>query len=165
MERAIPIDLGIKWTAGAPVPTVLADEDNTYLVFDLCGTDLQGGQTGVITWTGLSAFMFGFPNDEAQHGHRLWRSNGEVPPYYEAVEVVDSTWLAELIETERSHPNAPAQPFASSRHFVLLFHDSTFECIATGYRVERRAESSEAVVAELAKARLIPSHVTLRNAD
>jgi hypothetical protein len=34
------------------------------------------------------------------------------------------------------HPRHRPEHFKSYRHFVLAFHDSTFECIAEGYATE-----------------------------
>src|SRR5262245_19507185 len=94
LEHTVPIDLGIKWSAGAPSPTVLADEHDAYLVFDLGETETGGERTGIVTWRGVLALTFGFPNDETQSGHRLWRGKSEPPPYYGAVEVLGSAWIA-----------------------------------------------------------------------
>ena len=153
-EHTKPLDLGIRWSAGAPAPTGLADETSAYLVFDLPETAEEPLGTGLVTWRRCVAITFGFPNDEAQHGHRLWRGKDDAPPFYSAVEVANSVWIEELRATERVHPLASETPFSDARHFVLLFHDSTFECIADGYEVERRPESAEQVVAELAAARV-----------
>jgi CubicO group peptidase (beta-lactamase class C family) len=168
MEHTISIDLGIEWSAGAPMPTVLADEQATYLVFYLSDTDPGPERSAVITWRDCLAVTSGFPGDETQRGHRLWRGREQHPPYYGAVEVAESAWIADLAAAERTHPLARQAPFAQHRHFVLLFHDSTFECIATGYTVERRRGSAEEVVAELAAGRATQttrSHVTFSDAD
>jgi hypothetical protein len=168
MEHTIPLDLGIEWSAGAPMPTVLSDEQGTYLVFYLSDADPGPEQSAVITWRDCVAVMFGLPGDETQRGHRLWRGKEQHPPLYGAVEVAESAWIADLAAAERTHPLAREAAFAEHRHFVLLFHDSTFECIATGYEVERRRGSAEEVVAELAARRATQdtrSHVTLRDAD
>jgi hypothetical protein len=153
-EHTLQLDLGIHWSAGAPTPTVLADETDVYLVFDLAETEGESSKSGLITWRHCVAMTFGFPNDEAQHGHRLWRGKDEQPPFYAAVEVADSAWIEELRNTERVHPRPSEAPFSEARHFVLFFHDSTFECIAHGYEVERRQESAEDVVAKLANDRV-----------
>jgi hypothetical protein len=34
------------------------------------------------------------------------------------------------------HPDHDPERFRSSKHYVLSFHDSTFECVADGYTVE-----------------------------
>ena len=38
--------------------------------------------------------------------------------------------MSELRAIEAAHPDAPAVPFADSRHFLLTFHDSMVEAIA-----------------------------------
>jgi hypothetical protein len=71
--------------------------------------------------------MFGFPNDEVLHGHRLY---GHGLGWYGLHVVEDSTWIAELARIEPVHDRAPAEPFARSKHYTLGFHDSTLEAVA-----------------------------------
>ncbi len=149
-ESVLPLDLGIGWSAGAPVPVVLAGEEVTYLAFELAAVGGESFQTGLIEWRGCLAFSFGFPNDEVQHGHRLWRGTGAPPPYYGAAEVSGSRWIEDLRATERIHPSAPKDPFAGYRHLVLLFHDSTFECVVRGWVISRHVKSVELVLTDLA---------------
>jgi hypothetical protein len=42
----------------------------------------------------------------------------------------DSPWIAALERRNRVHRLHDPERFASRRHFILPFHDSTFECIA-----------------------------------
>jgi hypothetical protein len=126
------------------------DEEIVHLVFGLAEGADGDPKTGVITWRGCLAVKFGIPNDETQHGHPLWRERTEPPPYYGAVEVIGSPWIAELEAIEQVHVSSRPGLSGSHRHFVLLFHDSTFECVATGFEVSRSPRSPRAVVAELA---------------
>jgi len=36
------------------------------------------------------------------------------------------------------HPRHSDAHFAALRHFVLTFHDATFECVAASYSVSKR---------------------------
>jgi hypothetical protein len=83
------------------------------------------------------------PNDEVLHGHRLY---GAGPGYYQLHEVDNSAWLIELRAIEAVHDHAPRLPFENARHFVLTFHDSTVEAIATDVRlVDSYGTRAEAV--------------------
>jgi hypothetical protein len=77
------------------------------------------------------ASMFGPPNDEAFSGHPL-ASRGLHP--YAAFEVENSSWLAGLISMNSVHPYHDPRSFLKYKHYIFAFHDSTFECIATGFR-------------------------------
>jgi hypothetical protein len=88
------------------------------------------------------AHRFGFPNDETLSGHPLFsatRSSGF------AFEVLYSSWIEALREIElRSFPNATGF-LRDCHHYVLLFHDSMFECIARGFEEAEAGSMSEAL--------------------
>ena len=49
---------------------------------------------------------------------------------------MESSWLRQLERMNAVHRGHDRERFMANRmHFVLSFHDSTFECIANGYRV------------------------------
>jgi hypothetical protein len=81
---------------------------------------------------GCTSVRFGIPNDEAPPGHPL-TPHGLSP--YGAHEVIDSEWLNELRTIERRHPQSQAMPLQTSKHWMLTFHDTTLEAIATGIAV------------------------------
>ncbi len=114
--------------AGAPEPRVEADEREARVTY----YDREGGGRIAITFTGLYALSFGPPNDEAFEAHPL-ADRGLTP--YGAFEVERSSWVRELAEANRVHPDHDASAFGQLRHFVLTFHDSTFECVASGVAV------------------------------
>jgi hypothetical protein len=47
---------------------------------------------------------------------------------YAINEVIDSRWDREL--TRQNRVKFPNTPDSTARHFIVTFHDSTFECIA-----------------------------------
>ncbi|HEV3362660.1 MAG TPA: hypothetical protein VG795_00725 [Acidimicrobiia bacterium] len=150
VERAVVMHVpGLVWTAGAPMPVVLATEDRTLFAFYLAESEVIEG-LGVQTaeFVGCSAVTFGFPNDEVLHGHRLWNRGLE---FYGLHIIEDSTWLDELRRIERVHDRAPPNPFADSKHFLLTFHDSTLEAIADGVVPLSRYETMAEAVAALVK--------------
>lgn len=78
------------------------------------------------------AHMFGPPNDEAFGGHPL-AGRGLRP--YGAFEVVGSSWIRQLERMNSVHERHRPERFAKLRHFVLSFHDSTFECVAEHFEI------------------------------
>jgi len=75
--------------------------------------------------------MFGPPNDEGLHGHPLAERGLE--PYGVFV-VSPSSWLRALVRMNAVHPRHRDEHFDGLCHFVFTFHDSTFECIARGFK-------------------------------
>lgn len=73
-----------------------------------------------------SIHKFGSPNDEAIEGHRLYGKGLEC---YDAFEVHNSLWVAELECANRVHPYHRPERFDRLRHFIVTFHDSTLEFV------------------------------------
>lgn len=135
-ERAVPVNVpGLAWSAGAPEPFIVSSEQRTLLGFyaqSEDGDQSESEAVSVAELVGCTSVKFGFPNDEALHGHRLY---GAGLGYYQLHEVDNSAWLIELRAIEAVHHRAPAVPFENARHFVLTFHDSTVEAIARDVRL------------------------------
>lgn len=68
-ERAVPIDLGVVWTTGGPMPVLLQEGGIAFLAFHLAPVDRSGAAVGVVEWLHCRATSFGYPNDEAIAGH------------------------------------------------------------------------------------------------
>lgn len=145
---------------GAPCPIVLASEGTltvVYFVSDppegwdgqtvtVLGPDTPGEPAAIVRFSWARASMFGPPNDEAFSGHPL-ASRGLRP--YGAFEVLDSSWVRRLERMNAVHPQHRPESYADLRHFVLAFHDSTFECVAEGYRCELARGPLTALIARL----------------
>jgi hypothetical protein len=128
-------------SVGAPLPVVLANENALLLAYytespypEWDGTnprsvsaDTTEDPVAVMDFGMARAHYFGPPNDEAFRGHPL-ASRGLSP--YGAFEVQDSSWIRALAEMNSVHPRHDPARYASLRHFILCFHDKTFECIA-----------------------------------
>lgn len=136
---------------GAPLPLVLSDEhdlllgyltsmpdpnwDGTYV--RSVGPRSPDQSVAVVRFQSPSAHIFGPPNDEAFGGHPL-ASRGLSP--YGAFEVFESSWIRKLERMNSVHPGHDRARFSEDkRHLIFTFHDSTFECIAKGYSIERVA--------------------------
>jgi hypothetical protein len=81
-----------------------------------------------------TSVRFGIPNDEALPGHPLTRHGLSL---YAAHEVIDSEWLNQLRTIEQRHPQPLGIPLQTSKHWMLTFHNTTLEAIATGIAVHR----------------------------
>jgi hypothetical protein len=50
--------------------------------------------------------------------------------------VENSTWLKELEKINSIHDAHNLESWRGLKHYILPFHDSTFECVARGFKVE-----------------------------
>jgi len=129
--RVAVLDFPFPWSAGAPLPTLLQDENHTFLLF-LTTEDDHG--IGLVEFERCFATSFGSPGDETFHGHPLYSAGLR---RYEAMEVFNSPWIAQLQKIDSVHPRHHPSTYADLRHFVFAFHDTTFECVAAGFTATR----------------------------
>jgi hypothetical protein len=96
----------------------------------------------------------GTPNDEVLHGHRL---HGKGLAGYEAMAVENSTWLKELEKINSVHDAYKPESWRGLKHYILPFHDSTFECVARGFNVETFQTPLSDLLSDVCK-RLVQEH-------
>jgi hypothetical protein len=107
VEYAIELDPPLRWDTGAPLPHLLANGHDAYLMFHLPDRDpgwdgtsvrimnpASGGAVplGVVKLSRVHSVKLGGPNDEALHGHPL---TGQGLRLYGAHRVLNSQWIAE----------------------------------------------------------------------
>ena len=92
-----------------------------------------GAPLALVRFSLCYASLFGPPNDEAFDGHPL-AQRGLKP--YGAFVIEHSSWVRQLEQMNAVHPYHKPARFLARKHYVLSFHDSTFECVADGYTVE-----------------------------
>lgn len=151
-DRVILLENIPQSSVGAPIPIVLSDEFATVVAFYLqntpddwdgtsiriIGTETQGEPLALIRFSFCYASMFGPPNDEAFDGHPL-AGRGLRP--YGAFIIENSSWVRQFEKMNSVHPYHKAERFQARKHYVLSFHDSTFECVADGYTIELHESS------------------------
>jgi hypothetical protein len=135
------------WETGAPLPHVFASERRVVLVYLVADPDPgwdgrsvrvvdpagpQVEKLAIVSF-GSADVRFGSPNDEVLHGHPLW---GRGLSMYAAHVVRNSRWLAEIERINAVHREYDPSRWRSRKHYLLCFHDSTFECLAEGFDVE-----------------------------
>lgn len=136
---------------GAPMPTILSNEHNLYLIFYISNVNPNWDGTtvhirneeddGIVTvkFDRFAQFKFGNPNDEAMKGHPLY-DLGLRP--YSIQKVVDSEWIKELTKMNSVHPYHKDEQFEKYEHFIFFFHDTCFEIVAETYTIEENSESN-----------------------
>lgn len=106
---------------------------------------------GVIEFVGCSGAVLGMLNDETIHGHRLWERGLREVGHYGAGQVIHSAWITEYDRGQRVHPGYKASRLSGMKHYILMFHDSTLECLADDFAVSHRRGEMRDVLAELVK--------------
>lgn len=162
-EVAVACDWAFLWDAGDPSPHVFSSELRTYLIYraregELSKVSLNSGSDSTVDeplialteFAHCYACRFSNINEEVLTGHPLY---GKGLDFYGAHEVIHSQWLAEVRRINMVHEHYNPQQWAKLRHYLLVFHDSIFECLADGYKIEGLRDDLEHV-AELARLRL-----------
>ena len=150
---ALPLEIGFRPESAAPAPLLLQDERRTTLIFRSVKKDVDGRDGtfkdagwAVIECINCHVSQFGYPNDEALPGHPL---SGKGLTAYGIFEVINSNWVKQL--TEQNRVAFPKTPDSKQRHFIIVFHDSSFECIADRIEGRLSRNSFEGVAAEVFK--------------
>lgn len=152
---AVPADFPVKWDISAPLPLLLCGDHKAFLTFCLSEPNpawdgisaktvdpasLESPALCLVTINGCLSAKLGAPNDEVHHGHVL-HGRGLEP--YTAQIVVNSPWLTEVRANNEVHPGYGPERWESAKHFILWFHDSTFECLAASLDAEVISERRE----------------------
>jgi hypothetical protein len=129
MDQVIELDLGCVPEAAVSGGVLVQTERSTFLTFNAMRKRPDGRReragTALIEFLSCLCTRFGYPNDEALAGHPL-HAAGVVE--YAIYEVLNPSWSRHL-----EQQNRVAFPQTGSwnlRHFIIVFHDSTFECLA-----------------------------------
>lgn len=126
---------------------LLQSESAIFLLFNAM-SDVKNAEgyyeevgTAVMEFEGCRCTLFGGPDDEALPEHPLYQK-GLADFGYGIFEVLNSSWAKEVIsQSRRSAERIWGDRFEkayekhdwSTRHFIVRFHDSTFECLADGF--------------------------------
>ncbi len=149
-------------SVGAPLPCVVSSECRLAIAYltevrdenwdgsTIRAVSPQSENLGicVVRFEHPRCHFLGPPNDEAFNGHPL-AARGLEP--YGSFTVAPSSWIRALEAMNSVHPYHKPSAFQGLRHYVLSFHDSTFECVAAGHRSESRVGSLRDVVMELGR--------------
>lgn len=131
MDEVEHIKLPFDIDYGAPTPIIYSTEHQVKLSFYLSRED--DNKRGLIIFDGLCQFKFGYPNEEAITGHKLYREGLYPLSFYE---IKKSSWLQEIIDANKIHPYHKDSQFEKYRHYFFPLHDNSFEILAENYQTE-----------------------------
>jgi hypothetical protein len=124
---------------GAPMPTILSNEHNLFLIFYASDVETKDDRVVTVKFGRFAQFKFGNPNDESMNGHPLYELGLEP---YAIQKVIGSSWIDELIKMNSVHPYHKEEHFLKYQHFIFFFHDTCFEIVAQGYAIEANSKSN-----------------------
>lgn len=140
IEFSYPINLG------APEPKIISNDNNLILLFYLDLFDSPefvdkikerdiSNDTGVaiLNFNLFKLYKFGVPNDDVIIGHPYYKLGLKPYSFYE---VEDSDWIKEVKRIEMHHPYFDENKYTDLKHYIIVFKDNTFECIAKGFSIE-----------------------------
>ncbi|RKP57939.1 hypothetical protein D7Z26_00020 [Cohnella endophytica] len=159
-EYALPIEWEPAWDVGAPIPHVISSGHQTYLLYyieeesqDWDGTsvtviDPNSNEVlpiAVVKFNGCYAYKFGGANDEVMSGHPLYKKGLK---FYSAHKVINSNWIKAEEKINSIHAYYKPERWKERIHYLLLFHDELFECIADGFEITVFRESFSSVLSK-----------------
>lgn len=142
-ELVKEIDLGLTWEPNAPIPCLLQSEHKAFLLFYMEEPD----DIGVLEWLECWGALLGPPGEETRHGHPLHK-HGLADTLW-AGEVLNSEWIDRLRRIDSIHHRHDPTRIDRLKHYILKFHDSTFECVASGFTSSVTQESMSSAVERL----------------
>ena len=164
-DRVTELHLGFMPDAGASGAVLLQSEYSVFLLFNAVSDDvrpsghLEDLGVGILEFTRKVTTRFGYPNDEGRNEHPLYH-RGLSDIGYGVCEVLRSSWAAEWAAITRKSANRilggeDSMAFkrwetshAVHRHFLVAFHDSTFECVAADMKASVDARPWREVLAD-----------------
>jgi hypothetical protein len=139
------------WDVGAPLPHLLSGARGEVLIYIVKEVDptwdgswarvadtREAAPIAVVRFKRLRAVRLGAPNDEVISGHPLY---GRGLAAYRAHIVANSRWVQELQKINSVHSQYDPARWVAARHYLLAFHDETFECVADGVETEVKRTS------------------------
>jgi hypothetical protein len=146
VEVAVEIEWPVPWCTGAPMPLILA-ADRVFLIYYATEVVPNHNKSTVKVFDEIKSrhpvalveflrcydLRFGGPNDEVYKGQPLY---GRGLESYAAHVVENSNWLRQVEEINKVHPGYDPDDWRRFKHYLLLFHDEQFECLARSYYIE-----------------------------
>ncbi len=134
VDKVVELDLGCIPEAAISGAVLVQTEQSTFLTFNAfrkAGRQRERVGTALVEFRFCTCTLFGYPNDEALKGHPLYQAGLRS---YGIFEVLNPSWARRLEQQNRVA--FPKTGTWSSRHFIITFHDSTFECLADDIALE-----------------------------
>lgn len=139
--------------ANYPEPVVMSSDTELYVAFFAYRlVDEEHDKTSeeeiiVIKFQRPFKHTFGLPSNETIGTHPCYPLGLSYCAFYE---VKNSYMLRELEAIQKSHDRFNPDDFKKFRHFILTFHDNTFECVAEDFQLLDKTETQFQLIAAIA---------------
>jgi hypothetical protein len=166
-EHVVELRVGCHPEAAVSGAVLFQSENAVFLLFNAMSdqTNSQGHYEGVgtavIQFTHCSVTRFGGPNDEALPEHPLYHKGLSESRFgYDICEVLNSSWVAQVMDRAKKSAqriwgdgfqHAYANCQWTTRHFIVTFHDSTFECLADDFTLSLSKEPFAKIIEQLTR--------------
>jgi hypothetical protein len=149
-QYAVPLDVDFRPETAASEPVLLQTERQTFLTFSALqkfsdGKYHEAGHA-VIEFEKCNLRKFGYPYNEALPSHPLYEKGLHA---YGIYRVINSEWIKQI--TEQNRVSLPGTPESTANHFIFTFRNSTFECIAAGFKATVSSDPYEKIFAEITR--------------
>jgi hypothetical protein len=155
--QLIEINGKFNMDTGAPSPFVVTNESRLFVAFYLLGIYGDGEELHmrnttedkgvcVMEFKRTLDFRLGRPGDETLSGHPYYKLGLSSYGFYE---LKDSDLLKKIDGMQKVHPRYNPKFINNFRHYIITFHDTMFECVATDYSIAMYNKSMSAVAMEL----------------
>lgn len=137
---------GVNMDSGAPMPMLFEAGQKLFVMFFAYTKEGEEDKIYTVEFNSPSIYKFGSPNDEVLSGHPYYKFGLK---WYSFSEVINSDWIEQIKNINKVHSNFKEESWEKRRHFIIPFHDETFECIAEGYEIIKEVGSPEKKFLEL----------------
>src|SRR5260221_909969 len=151
IDKVVELDLGCVPEAAISGGVLVQTDYSTFLTFNaqrIMGQRSERVGFALVEFPRCIITQFGYPNDEARVGHPL-RSSGLGEYSYGIFEVLNPSWVKRIDQQNRI--KFPKWDSYAARHFMITFHDSTFECLAADIHLEIINEPYEHIFERIAR--------------
>jgi hypothetical protein len=164
-EQVVKLEVGCHPEAAISGGLLLQSESAVFLLFNAMSDEKNADGcyeyvgTAVMRFKGCHCTLFGGPNDEARPEHPLYQ-RGLADFGYRICEVLNSSWAREVtLRARRSAERIWGDRFGaayeqhdwSTRHFIVSFHDSTFECLAKDFELTVHREPFDQLLSRISQ--------------
>ena len=136
MDEAELVDIGVVPEAAISGAVLTQSEYSAFLTFNAVKKNDEGmfidAGFALVEFEDCLITKFGYPNDEALPGHPLYAKLEEAGGCYDIYKIKNSSWLKKV--EDQNNVSFPGTTY-KRQHFIVLFHDSTFECLAKDMKV------------------------------
>jgi hypothetical protein len=136
---------------GAPNPMIICKNNELFLSFYNSEerTEIHERNENIdenislIKFSHVIKHSFGSPDNDMLYFHNYSKLGIE---YGCAYNVIDSDWIKEEIDFDRQHPYFNIKKYEKYKHFVFVFKDNLFECIAQNFELNVFSKNTQTQV-------------------